>query len=159
MRSHLSLLLPLRNGVTFGEKKGQLSNLCFRSHLLHKGKGRGNACAAVMRTFFRVTSSPSPSVEETLVCAHFVDCSGYINRYIDKCPSTVAKEFSFTVHPKCSLSKAAHLGYIIYISLCSLVGSSETSSSNCSTEQKVCWLFIHLLSLEHLVSFLLLTQE
>ena len=144
---------------TLGKRRGQFSNLCFWSHLLHEGKGRGRACAAVTRTFFRVTSSPSPSVEETLMRAHFIDCSGYINRYIDKCPSIVAKEFSFTMHPKCSLSKAAHLGYITYISLCSLVGSSETSSYNCSAEQKVCWLFIHLLSLEHLVSFLLLTQE
>ena len=101
---------------TSGKRRGQLSNLCFQSHLLHKGKGRGNACAAVMRTFFRVTSSPSSSVEETLMCAHFIDCSGYINRYIDKCPSVVANEFSLTVHPKCSLSKAAHSGYIIYMS-------------------------------------------
>ena len=114
---------------TLGKRRGQFSNLCFLWHLLHEGKGRGSACAAVTRTFFRETSSPSSSVDETLMRAHFVDCSGYINKYIDKCPSIVTKEFSLTMHPKCSLSKAAHLGYITYISLCSLVGSLETSSS------------------------------
>ena len=103
-----------------GKRRGQLSNLCFRSHLLHKGKGRDNACAAVTRTFLRVMH------------AHFMDCSRYINRYIDKCPSIVAKEFNLTVHPKCSLSKAAHLGYIIYVVPPQSWGDrSDTKHSKC----------------------------